>query len=135
MSSGYGTYLLDELGSLGQVSLRRMFGGQGLFLDGLMIGIMAEDVLYLKVDAHNRPDFEAAGSEPFVYERMGREVALSFWRLPDEIIEDGEELRAWALKSRAAAITTGQAKPLRPKAAAKKKAAPAAKKPIRRKRR
>ena len=122
MSSGYGTYLLDELASLGQVSLRRMFGGAGLFLDGLMIGILEEDVLYLKVAARNRPDFEAAGSEPFTYARMGQEVALSFWRLPDEIIEDGEELRAWALKSRAAAIATGKAKAPRPKAAAKKKA-------------
>lgn len=135
MSSGYGAYLLDELELLGQVSLRRMFDGQGLFLDGRMIGILSEDVLYLKVDARNRPDFETAGSEPFVYERMGREVALSFWRLPDEIIEDGDTLRAWALKSKAASIAAGQAKPARPKPAAKKKRPPAAKKPARRKRR
>jgi DNA transformation protein len=123
MSSGYGLYLLDELAPLGQVSLRRMFGGEGLYLDGRMIGILIEDELYLKVDAHNRPDFEAAGSEPFTYRRMNREVALSFWRLPDEIIEDGDALRAWALKSRAAANAAGHAKLPRPKPAAKKKAA------------
>lgn len=120
MSDGYGIYLLDELEPLGQISLRRMFSGQGLFLDGRMIGILVEDVLYLKVDTRNRPDFEAAGSEPFVYERMGREVALSFWRLPDEIIEDGDALRAWALKSKAASIATGQAEAPRRKAVAKK---------------
>jgi DNA transformation protein len=123
LSDGYGTYLLDELEPLGQISLRRMFSGQGLFLDGRMIGILFDDVLYLKVDARNRPDFEAAGSEPFVYERMGREVALSFWRLPDEIIEDGDALRVWAQRAKAAAIATGQAKPPRRKAAAKKKVA------------
>ncbi|HWA44434.1 MAG TPA: TfoX/Sxy family protein [Hypericibacter adhaerens] len=122
MSSGYGTYLEDELALLGQVSLRRMFGGEGLFLDGRMIGILAEDVLYLKVDARNRPDFEAAGSEPFTYERMGLEVALSFWRLPDEIIEDGDALRAWAQRAKAAAVAAGQPKAPRRKAAAKKKA-------------
>lgn len=121
MSSGYGTYLEDELAPLGQVSLRRMFSGHGLFLDGRMIGILIEDVLYLKADARNRPDFEAAGSEPFTYERMGRAVALSFWRLPDEIIEDGDELRAWAQRAKAAAIATGQTKAPRRKAAAKKK--------------
>jgi DNA transformation protein len=121
LSDGYGTYLLDELEPLGQISLRRMFSGQGLFLDGRMIGILFDDVLYLKVDARNRPDFEAAGSEPFVYERMGREVALSFWRLPDEIIEDGDALRVWALKSKAASIATGQAKPPKRKTAEKKK--------------
>jgi len=60
-------------------------------------------------------------------------VALSFWRLPDEIIEDGEELRAWALKSRAAAIATGKAKAPKRKAAAKKKVA--AKRKVARKRR
>jgi DNA transformation protein len=128
LSNGYGTYLLDELEPLGQLSLRRMFSGQGLFLDGRMIGILFDDVLYLKVDTRNRPDFEAAGSEPFVYERMGREVALSFWRLPDEIIEDGDALRAWALKSKAASIATGQAK-------SPKRKAPAKRKPARRKRR
>jgi len=122
LSDGYGIYLLDELEPLGQVSLRRMFSGQGLFLDGRMIGILIEDVLYLKVDTRNRADFKAAGSEPFVYERMGREVAHSFWRLPDEIIEDGDALRAWALKSKAASIATGQAKKPRPKVAARKPA-------------
>jgi DNA transformation protein len=120
MSSGYGIYLLDELAPLGQISLRRMFGGEGLFLDGRMIGILADDVLYLKVDAHNRPDFEAAGSEPFTYERMGQNVALSFWRLPDEIIEEGDALRAWALKSKAASVATGQVKMPKRKTAAKK---------------
>jgi DNA transformation protein len=135
VSSGYGIYLLDELALLGLVSLRRMFGGQGLFLDGRMIGILSEDVLYLKVDARNRPDFEAAGSEPFVYERMGREVALSFWRLPDEIIEDGDALRAWAVKSKAASIATGQAKAPRARPATKKKPAAASKKSNRPKRR
>jgi DNA transformation protein len=120
MSSGYGIYLLDELAPLGQVSLRRMFGGEGLFLDGRMIGILQDDVLYLKVDARNRPDFEATGSEPFTYERMGQDVALSFWRLPDEIIEDGDALRAWALKSKAAADATGQVKTPKRKIAAKK---------------
>ncbi|MFZ5790768.1 MAG: TfoX/Sxy family protein [Pseudomonadota bacterium] len=124
MAGSFADYLMDELAALGNASLRVMFGGHGLYLGGVMIGILFDDVLYLKVGPRNRADFEAAGSEPFTYERQGRRVALSFWRTPDEVIEDGEALRAWILKARDAAFASARerSKPKRPAVPQRKKA-------------
>jgi len=82
------------LTNLGPVTLRPMFGGWGAFLDGGMLGLVAYEVLYLKVDDHNRPAFEAAGLEPFVYERASGAVTMSFHRAP-EPLEDWEHLEPW----------------------------------------
>lgn len=125
MAGGFADYLMDELAQLGHASLRVMFGGHGLYLGNLMVGILSDDVLYLKVGPGNRTDFEAAGSEPFTYARQGRRVALSFWRAPDEVIEDGEALRAWVLKAHGAALASARknARPRRPAGSSKPKKA------------
>lgn len=125
MAGSFADYLMDELAALGHASLRVMFGGHGLYLGGVMIGILFDDVLYLKAGPRNRADFEAAGSEPFTYERQGRRVSLSFWRTPDEVIEDGEALRAWTLKARDAAFASAREspRPKRPVTPKRKKAA------------
>ena len=88
-------YLIDQLTPVGRPRGRAMFGGHGLYLDGLFIGIVADETLYLKVDERNRPAFEAAGMEPFVYMSRGRQVALSFWQAPADVIEDPHELHEW----------------------------------------
>jgi DNA transformation protein len=94
-SSALLDYLLDQLGSLGQARGRAMFGGHGLYLDGLFIAIIDDETLYLKADEASRPDFEAAGMEPFTYASRGRRIALSFWQAPAEVIEDPQELQRW----------------------------------------
>ena len=100
----YADFVLEQLEPLGGVSARRMFGGVGLFRDGLMFGIIAADTLYLKVDDGNRADYEAANAGPFLYTREGREVALSYYEAPAELFDDPDELSDWARRAFEAAI-------------------------------
>ena len=89
-------YLEDLFAPFGPVTVRRMFGGQGVRFGDLMIALVAGGVVYLKADAETVPRFEAAGSAPFDYERKGKPVSLSFWRLPEEAVDDPDALREWA---------------------------------------
>ena len=83
------------------VTVRRMFGGAGLFCEGLMFGLVFDGAIFLKVDKASIPDFEHEGSKPFVYTRakspgrVGRH-SLSFWRLPERLYDDPDELAVWA---------------------------------------
>ena len=95
-------YLVDQLAPLGDARGRCMFGGHGIYLDGVIIGIIAFDTFYLKVDGENRPDFEAAGSAPFTYDGKDKPILMPYWECPADVMEDPERLRAWALKSLAA---------------------------------
>lgn len=95
--------LPDLFAEFGPIAIRRMFGGCGVFCDGLMFAIVVDDVLYLKADAESEPEFAAAGLEPFVYERLGKPVKLSFWRAPDELLDDREVAAERARRALAAA--------------------------------
>jgi DNA transformation protein len=96
--------LKDLLHGLGPVSVRRMFGGVGLFSDGLMFALVDDDELYLKADDASRADFEAEGLPPFSYETSGgRHTIMSYWRAPERVLDDPDEMRAWAGKAMAAA--------------------------------
>lgn len=97
-------FLVEHLMPLGHATARAMFGGFGIYLDGVIVALVAEDVAYLKADAINQPDFEAAGSQPFTYDGANRTVAMSYWEIPAEVLEDPEELRTWAAKARAASL-------------------------------
>lgn len=95
---------------LGPVVAKRMFGGYGLFLDERMFAIIADDVLYLKVDPVSEPEFAAAGSNPFMYHRDGKAIAMSYWRAPAVCDDDQEALVEWAGKARDAALRTAKPK-------------------------
>ncbi len=86
------------------VSARRMFGGHGLYHDDLMFAIVADKRLYLKVDDHNRPDFEALACTPFTFIMKNRPVALSYWSAPDAIFDDPEQAEKWARSAWDAAL-------------------------------
>lgn len=94
--AGFADFVLDLLAPLGGVTMRRMFGGFGLFRDRVMFAIIAGDSLYMKVDERNRPAFEATGAEPFTYRREGREVALSYYEAPAALFDDADALCDWA---------------------------------------
>jgi len=87
----------DHLGSLGTIRIGRMFGGTGIYCDGVMFAFVSDDTLYLKVDEGNREDFEARSLGPFCYQtKNGRTVATSYCRAPDELLDDPDELLTWA---------------------------------------
>jgi DNA transformation protein and related proteins len=111
MAVGFGEFLLEQLAPLGLVALRRMFGGRGVFCDGLMFGIVADDMLFLKVDAVNRPTFEAEGLEPLTYEAKGRTIVLPYWQIPERLLDEPDEMLVWAREALAAARRGAASKP------------------------
>jgi DNA transformation protein len=75
-----------------------MFGGAGLYRDGMMFGLIADDVLYLKVDKSNRQLFEEAGSSPFK-PYSDKPATMSYFEIPSDILEDSQQLIEWAKRS------------------------------------
>jgi DNA transformation protein len=93
------TYCLELLSPHGPVCARRMFGGHGLYLDGVFVALIASDRLYLKADDTSRPAFQAAGCTPFTYETQGKTMALNYWTVPDEAMESPALLQPWARRA------------------------------------
>ena len=81
-----------------------MFGGHGVYCNGVMMGLVAEELLYLKVDEKTKPLFSDAGCEPFVYQSKAKQVAMSYWSVPDEAMESSEQMLPWAKLAYAAAL-------------------------------
>jgi DNA transformation protein len=104
-SDSFAEFLRDQLAPLGYVTFRRMFGKTGVFCDGLMFAMIADDTLYVRVDAHNRGAFkEAAAAPPLSYRKQGRSIDLAFWPVPERLFDEPDELVAWARIALAAAL-------------------------------
>jgi DNA transformation protein and related proteins len=120
-------FIAELFASFGSVTVRRMFGGAGLFREGLMFGLVFDGAIFLKVDDASIPDFEREGSTPFVYTlaksagRVGRH-SLSYWRLPERLYDDPEELVMWAQRAFAVAERRKAAPRKRTGASVKRKA-------------
>lgn len=91
-------HLRDLFQPLGAVRVKRMFGGQGVWLDGMMFALVFGETIYLKVDDQTRQTFVDAGSGPFVYHqrKRDREAALPYFSLPEEAQDDPVEASRWA---------------------------------------
>jgi DNA transformation protein len=93
-SDSFAEFLREQLAPLGRVTMRRMFGKTG---DGLMLGMVRDNTLYLRVDDDNRAVFKEAGSfPPLNYKKKGATIDLSFWRAPERLFDEPDELVAWA---------------------------------------
>jgi len=110
-------FIVELFAPFGPVTVRRLFGGAGLFAEGLMFGLVFDGAIFLKVDDASIHDFQREGSVPFVYTRakspgrVGRH-SLSYWRLPKRLYDDPEELVSWARRAFAIA-ERGKAAPRR----------------------
>src|SRR6202165_1568681 len=103
-SDTFAEFLREQLASLGRVSMRRMFGKTGVFCDGLMFAMVTDDTLYFRVDDHNRAAFKEAESfPPLNYEKKGCTIDLAFWRAPERLFDEPDELVTWARAALAAA--------------------------------
>ncbi len=81
------------MGGIPSITSRAMFGGWGLYNDGIIFGIIAEGELYFKVGDSNRTLFEKMNSHPFVNSKSGgKSVTMSYWLVPEEVMEDQERL-------------------------------------------
>ncbi len=98
LSDEFIEYVLDLFRDWGDVSARKMFGGAGLYSEGKMFGLIADDILYLKVDDSNRKEYTDAGSEPF-RPYPDKPTTMSYYEVPPDLLEDGEQMMEWATKS------------------------------------
>jgi DNA transformation protein len=108
----YAAYLTEVFELFGPVTSRKMFGGYGLYRDGLMFALVGYGSLYLKADAQNAGDFERRGLPQFEYEMRGKRVKLSYFLAPEEILEDPEEAELWARRSFEAAMRAAAGAPV-----------------------
>jgi DNA transformation protein len=114
VSSDFLNYVLEQLSRCGEVSARRMFGAAGLFRNGVMFGLVADDVAYLKADDSNREDFLREGSSPFQFQLdSGRDVIMDYYEIPGDVLEDPDRLAAWVEGAWAAARKGKRDKPKR----------------------
>jgi len=103
-SAAFAEFLREQMTPLGHITMRRMFGKTGMFCEGVMFGMVAEDTLYFRVDDRNRATFkEAASSPPLNYVKQGRTIDLAFWQVPERLIDEPDELVTWARAALAAA--------------------------------
>ena len=103
-SDGFAGFLRDQLAPLGRITVRRMFGKTGVFCDGFMLGMVRDNTLYFRVDDDNRVAFKEAESfPPLNYEKKGGTIDLSFWRAPERLLDEPDELVIWARAALAAA--------------------------------
>lgn len=103
-SDSFAEFLCEQLAPLGRVTMRRMFGKTGVFCDGLMFGMVTDNMLYLRVDDDNRAAFKEAESfPPLSYGKKGSIIDLSFWRAPERLFDEPDELVTWARLALAAA--------------------------------
>jgi len=104
VSDEYLTYVLEQFEGVGPVRAQRMFGGAGIYCQRAMFALVADDVLYLKVDDSNRADFEAAGAEPFQPFPDKSSSVMSYYEVPADVLEAKDRLAAWAQKALQAAL-------------------------------
>lgn len=82
-------FVMEKLLPIGDIRSRAMFGGYGIFNEGLMFSLIAEDTLYFKVNDSNQDIYEKAGSKPFPH-------GISYWEVPTYVLEDNAKLHEWA---------------------------------------
>ena len=104
MMSEFVTYLNDVFERFGPIRARRMFGGYGVYHQDLMFALVANDVLYLKADEKSFNFFESLGMNRFEYIKNGKTMSMSYYTAPDEIFDDPDLAKIWALRAYDAAL-------------------------------
>ncbi len=109
-SEGFLEMLRDLMTPLGVITVRRMFGGASLYADGVLFAIVDDDALYLKGDATAAQRYESEGLAKFTYEGKNGPVSMSYWRAPERLLDDADEMCDWARAAIAAARRSAAAK-------------------------
>ena len=98
VSDEYLEFVLEQLGSIGEFTIKKMFGGAGVYYEDLFFALVANDTLYFKVDGSNKDDYEKVGMKPFK-PFDDRPMTMMYYEVPVNVLEDPEELRVWAKRS------------------------------------
>lgn len=96
VSADFRDYVLEQLSGLADLTQRRMFGGIGLYCDGVIFAIIFDDVLYFKAGAANRADFTSRGMGAFRPYKNKPKISTTYYELPADVLEDPEQCAAWA---------------------------------------
>ncbi len=96
--------LEDVFAQFGAIQAKRMFGGYGIYHEGLMFGLVADDVLYLKADKTSSGLFDALGLPPFQYTKGDKTMKMSYCLAPEVIFDDPDQAREWANRAFEAAL-------------------------------
>ena len=99
-------YLHEVFEQFGRIHVRKMFGGYGIYHDGIMFGLIADDTLYLKADNSTAKLFESRGLNQFEYHKGDKPVKMSYYEAPTEILDDPEDAAVWARRAYEAAMRT-----------------------------
>lgn len=92
-------YIIELMQGIGPVSAKAMFGGHGIYLDGLMFALITDNVLYFKVNKEIEDEFISRNLEAFTYFKKGKKHSMSYYQAPEETLEDSEAMHLWANKS------------------------------------
>jgi DNA transformation protein len=103
-------FILEIMQLFGSVVAKPMFGGYGLYADGTMFALVADDTLYFKADEISKHDFIALGLAPFSYSKNGSQINMSYYCAPDDVLEDRELMSVWAQKAYDAALRVNKEK-------------------------
>lgn len=98
------SYVVELMGSMGPIYAKGMFGGHGIYLEGLMFALVANGVLYLKVDESTVTEYEDKGLVAFTYNKKGKKYKMWYYQAPEEALEDSEEMKYWANKAYGVAV-------------------------------
>ena len=113
VSQSFKDFVRDLLLDFGPVTIRNMFSGAGVYADGVMFALLANDTFYLKADETSVHGFAGEGMQPFTYRPEGRDpIAMSYWEVPPRLLEEPQELVSWAREAHRIACTT-KSKPIR----------------------
>ena len=107
-TNAYLDYVLEKLEPVGNISLRAIFGGYGIYFRHTMFALVAYDELFFKVDENNIADYKNVGNSPFVYTGKHMPDTLSYWRLPENILNNTKELHLWVKKACKASLLKGK---------------------------
>lgn len=94
----------DLFAGLGPVTIKRMFGGKGIYFNGLIIALEVDDEILLKADKVSAPEFEAAGSRQWRYTGKSKPVDMPYWSIPDEAVDDPDAMAEWAKRAYEASL-------------------------------
>ena len=97
-------YIVELLEPFGHIHARRMFGGYGIYYDGVMFGLVSDDTLYLKADDSTSKYFESRGLGQFEYDKGGKIVKMSYYLAPEEVLDNPEDAALWAQRAYEAAL-------------------------------
>jgi len=103
-SNEFVDYVVELMAEWATVAARRMFGGYGLYREGLMFALIVDDELFFKTDTENVVQLERSGSRPFIYQSQDRAVQLSYWSAPADSLDSPAEMAVWCRSAYGAAL-------------------------------